>query len=93
MDTNNLSDKVIIKDIEKCRGLEYPALMTITNDSNRGARSSTDCNVIDAWTRVTSSLLIIHMEGKYSKLTNGLKDSIKNELVNISEEQESFACT
>ena len=64
LDTNNLSDKVIIKDTEKCRGLEYPALMTITNDSNRGVRSSADCNVIDAWTRVTSSLFIIHMEGE-----------------------------
>ena len=87
---NNLSRHVIVKDIAACRGLEYPSLMTITNDANRGGRTYGDSSTIEAWTRVTSSLFIIHMEGKYSKLSNGLKDSIKRQLAKKAEEHENF---
>ena len=84
---------MIVKDIEECRGLEYPVLLTITNDANRGARIHGDSYVIDAWTRVTSCLFVIHMEGKYGKLTNGLKNSIKNHVAKYAKEQETITYT
>ena len=93
LERSNLSSKVIVKDIDKCRGLEYPVLMTITNDANRGARTHGDSYVIDAWTRVTSSLFIIHMEGKYGKLTRGLKNSIKNQVAKNAKEQQTITYT
>ena len=93
LERSNLSGKVIVKDIDKCRGLEYPVLMTITNDANRGARTHGDSYVIDAWTRVTSSLFIIHMEGRYGKLTKGLKNSIKNQVAKNAKEQEMITYT
>ena len=91
LEKNHLSIHVIVKNIKECRGLEYHSLMTITKDANSSARPSGDSSVIDAWTRVTSSLFIIHMEGKYAKLSNGLKDSIKNQLAQEAEEQENIA--
>ena len=79
---------VSVKVIEECRGLEFKALLTINNDSNKGARTLGDSSVMDAWTRVTSSLFIIHMECKNSKLTSGLKVALKSQLARPALEQE-----
>ena len=77
---NDISTNVSVKVIEECRGLEFKALLTINNDSNKWARTHGDSSVIDAWTRVTSSLFIIHMECKNSKLASGLKVALKSQL-------------
>ena len=45
---------------------------------------------LDAWTRVTSSLYIIHMEYKYGPLTDGLKDALKNKVAQVAEEQDKI---
>ena len=68
-------------------------LLTITNDANRGARTHGDSYIIDAWTRVTSCLFVIHMEGKYGKLTNGLKNSIKTKVAKYAKEQKTITYT
>ena len=45
---------------------------------------------LDAWTRVTSSLYIIHMEYKYGPLMDGLKDALKTKVAQVSEEQDKI---
>ena len=85
---SDISTNVSVKVIEECRGLEFKALLTINNDSNKGARTHGDSSVIDAWTRATSSLFIIHMECKNSKLTSGLKVALKSQLARPALEQE-----
>jgi hypothetical protein len=85
---SDISTNVSVKVIEECRGLEFKALLTINTDSNKGARTLGDSSVMDAWTRVTSSLFIIHMECKNSKLTSGLKVALKSQLARPALEQE-----
>ena len=45
---------------------------------------------LDAWTRVTSSLYICHMEYKYGPLTDGLEDALKNKVAQVAEEQDEI---
>ena len=70
------------------RGLEFPVLLTIsTNGYNIGFAST---RVLDAWTRVTASLFIIHMENQYSAVTQGLIGCIRKQVARQSEEQEEI---
>ena len=77
----------LVKTIEECRGLEFPVLVTISNEGNI-ALDLSEASIIDAWTRVTTSLFIIHMEYKYGPLNDGLKDALENQVALIAEEQE-----
>ena len=87
----NLSSDIVIKDVNECRGLEFTDLVIISSDTTWGARVYTDSSVIDAWTRVTSSLFIINMDGKYHIFCKGLKDALRNDMAQRAIEQEDIS--
>jgi hypothetical protein len=58
--TNEGLSGVQVKMLDQCRGVEYPVLVTITEGDTIGEEGSV---LLDIWTRVTSSLYIIHKEG------------------------------
>ena len=82
---------VLVKSVEECRGLEFPALVTISNDTSWGSRFHDDSSVIDAWTRVTSTLLVINMDGKYHSFSEGLKDALVGKVAHRAVEQEDIS--
>ena len=71
---------IVVKTIEQCRGIEFPVLVTISND-----RMNKVSSLIDSWTRVTSTLIIIHLEGKsefwcWNDISFGLKEALNCQL-------------
>ena len=70
--------EIDVKSIEECRGLEFPVLVTITDEADNTGGGIEYASVIDTWTRVTSSLFVIHMEGRMdNRLSTALKASLK----------------
>ena len=86
----NLSNSILVKGVEECRGLEFPALVTISNDTIWGSRVQDDSPVIEAWTRVTSTLIVINVDGKYHIFSEGLKDALVDKVAHRAVEQEDF---
>ena len=87
----NPSNSVQVKAIEDCRGLEFPALVTISNDTMWGSRIHDDSSVIDAWTRVTSILIVINFDSKHHIFSEGLKDALKSKVAHRAVEQEDIS--
>ena len=81
---------VLVKSIDECRGLEFPALVTISNDTSWGSRVHDDSSVADAWTRVTSTLVVINLDGKYHIFSEGLKDALISKVAHRAVEQEDI---
>ena len=70
---NLTNHDIQVKTIDQCRGLEYEFLVTISNTSNsRGGYVATTSPILDLYTRVTSSLYIIHMNDKSLSLCPGM---------------------
>ena len=91
-DRELITDNIVVKTIEECRGREFPVLMTITQEGVRNIGSNIQSSVIDTLTRVTSSLSIIHMERKYhSRVSAGLTDALEKELAQKAVEYEEHA--
>ena len=84
------SNSVLVKSIDECRGLEFPALVTISNDTSWGSRVHDDSSVADAWTRVTSTLVVINLDGKYHIFSEGLKDALISKVAHRAVEQEDI---
>ena len=82
---------ILVKAIDECRGLEFPALVTISNDTGWGSRVHDDSSVADAWTRVTSTLVVINLDGKYHIFSEGLKDALKSKVAHRAVEQEDIS--
>ena len=88
LDAKGTAEAFDVKVIEECRGMEFPALVTISYGGYSGI-SSTSPLIIDSWTRVTSCLCIIHVDDGFSKaFKNGLEDAVKNNDAKKVEEQE-----
>ena len=86
LEAKGIADTIEVKVKEECRGMEFPAVITITGYG--GGRSS-ESPIIDAWTRVTSCLGIIHVDdGFYKVFQNGLQDAIKQNVAKKAEEQD-----
>ena len=64
---------VQIKTLDQCRGVEYPILVSISEGDTIGPEGSV---LLDAWTRVTSTLFIIHKESKGDMFSFGLKRAL-----------------
>ena len=67
---------IVVKTIEQCRGIEFPVLVTISNDR---------MNKVSSLIRVTSTLIIIHLEGKsefwcWNDISFGLKKALNCQL-------------
>ena len=91
LDAKGTEEAFDIKVIEECRGMEFPALVTITfgGYSTYSGISITSPLIVDSWTRVTSCLCIIHVDDGFSKaFKNGLEDALKNNVAKKVEEQE-----
>ena len=72
---NLTNHDIQVKTIDQCRGLEYEFLVTISNASNsRGGYVAKTSPILDLYTRVTSSLFIIHMNDKSFSLCPGILD-------------------
>ena len=87
----DLCNSVQVKAIEECRGLEFTALVTISNDTSWGSKFHDDSSVIDAWTRATSTLVVINLDGKYHIFSEGLKDALVGEVAHRAVEQEDIS--
>ena len=88
LDVKGADEAFYVKVIEECRGMEFPALVTISYGGYSGI-SSTSPLIIDSWTRVTSYLCIIHVDDGFSKaFKNGLEDTLKNNVAKKVEEQD-----
>ena len=87
----DLFNSVQVKAIEECRGLEFTALVTISNDTSWGSKFHDDSSVIDAWTRATSTLVVINLDGKYHIFSEGLKDALVGEVAQRAVEQEDIS--
>ena len=57
-------DRVDVKMLSHCRGVEYPELVNISEGDTIGEEGSV---LLDAWTRVTSSLYIHHSQGEQGR--------------------------
>ena len=91
-DTDTIGN-IVFKTIEQCRGLEFPVLLTISFGGNFGLVSKAPTSTTpDAWTRVTASLFIIHMDDNYSSISQGLKACLKKQVAKQAEEQEEIKC-
>ena len=87
-----VTGNIVVKTIEECRGQEYPVLMAITQEGTGNIAYNIQSSAIDAWTRVTSSLSIIHMERIYhSQISAGLTDALEKELAQKAVEYEEHA--
>ena len=89
LQNGNLSDKFVVKTIAQCRGLEFPALVTISNEGYRIPTPLWKSSLLDAWTRVTSALFIIHMERQNFVFTDMLKHAIENQVAPKAIEQDN----
>ena len=87
----DISNSILVKSIDECRGLEFPALVTISSDTSWGSRVHDDSSVADAWTRVTSTLVVINLDGKYHIFSEGLKDALKSKVAHRAVEQEDIS--
>ena len=85
MKENGTVGNIVFKTIEQCRGLEFPVLLTISENSNYYMRSKS----LDAWTRVTASLFIIQMKDT-STVSQGLIACLKKKVAKRAEEQEEI---
>ena len=86
LEAKGIADTIDVKVKEECRGMEFPAVITITA---YGGRKSARSQIIDAWTRVTSCLGIIHVDDRvYQAFQNGLQDAMKQKVAKRAEEQE-----
>ena len=86
----SLIRNIDVKSITECRGLEFSALVTISNEGYRVTRPLWKCSLIDVWTRVTSALFIVHMERRFpaNVFSNVLKDALEKQVALIAEEQQ-----
>ena len=87
----DLFNSVLVKAIDECRGLEFPALVTISNDTSWGSRVHDDSTVADAWTRVISTLVVINLDGKYHIFSEGLKDALISKVAHRAVEQNGIS--
>ena len=87
----NPSNSVQVKAIEECRGLEFPALVTMRNDTMWSRVHDHGRLCIDAWTRVTSTLIVINFDSKHQIFSEGLKDALKSKVAHRAVEQEDIS--
>ena len=74
--------RINVKTVDQCRGVEFPVLVTITTGGYYG-------HVFDAWTRVTSTLVIIHMDTVGNSFyTSALKKALEDKVLESAEEQQ-----
>ena len=86
LEAKGIADTIDVKVKEECRGMEFPAVITITGF---GGIKSPESQIIDAWTRVTSCLGIIHVNDRvYQAFQKGLQDAMKQDVAKQAEEQE-----
>ena len=65
-----------VKTVDQCRGVEFPVLVTITTGGGYFD------HVFDAWTRVTSTLVIIHMDNQDDTIyTPALKKALEHKVL------------
>ena len=84
-----LEEFVEVKTINQCRGLEYSVLVTIT--ANGGSTVQDDLFYwIETWTRVRSSLFIIHMENEGDVFSKGLRLALRQGKVLKAKETEKI---
>ena len=79
-ETENKTIKIIAKTIAQCRGLEFPSLVTISNEGYRVMGALWKSSLLDVWTRVTSSLFVIHMKRSKYIFTDVLKYALDNQV-------------
>ena len=87
----NTSNSVQVKAIEECRGLELPALVTMSNDTMWSRVHDHGRSCVDAWTRVTSTLIVINFDSKHHIFSEGLKDALKSKVAHRAVEQEDIS--
>ena len=87
--------KIFVKTIEQCRGLEFPVLVTISYFEWR--TDSENKSVMDPWTRVNSTLYIIHMarvfSGDFDDFGDALTAALNNQLAQKAKEQDNLPKT
>ena len=82
LEEKGMAEAFDVKVIEECRGMEFPAVVTITGRLDSSL-------IIDTWTRVTSSMSVIHVDSGINKaFKNGLEDAMKNNVAKKAEEQD-----
>ena len=80
-----------VKEIDECRGMEFPAVVTISagDAGYAGKMIKSSPLIIDTWTRVTSSMSVIHVDNSSdNEFTIGLEDAMKNNVAKKAEEQD-----
>ena len=88
LEKENLLDSINVTTIGQCRGLEFPVLVTLTCSFFGDKDGYHDSTAIDAWTRATTSLFIIHPENNECQLSKTLKNALENGLVKKAKEQD-----
>ena len=73
---------VQVKRLSQCRGVEYPVLVSISHGDAIGEEG---CVLLDAWTRVTSSLYIIHKEGREDMFSKALQLALDQDKARCSQ--------
>ena len=90
LEEKGMAEAFDVKDIKDCRGMEFPAVVTISAGL-AGYASNVESSppVIDSWTRVTSSMSLIHVDNGFdSTFKRGLEDAMKDNVAKKAEEQD-----
>ena len=89
LEAKGMTEAFEVKVIEECRGMEYPAVVIISHGDGYSGGLKRSSLIIDTWTRVTSSMSVIHVDNGFDDaFKSGLEDAMKDNVAKKAEEQD-----